>query len=66
MWVVDPKTNALKRVPIRVGPFGAESVPVLSGLRAGDRVVAAGGHLLREGQVVTPVDRDNRPLSKAR
>ncbi|NUS61134.1 MAG: efflux RND transporter periplasmic adaptor subunit [Lysobacter sp.] len=66
VWVVDPKTNALRRVPIRVGPFGAESVPVLSGLRAGDRVVAAGGHLLREGQVVTPVDRDNRPLSKAR
>lgn len=66
VWVVDPNTNALKRVPVRVGPFGADSVPVLSGLRAGDRVVAAGGHLLREGQVVTPVDRDNRPLPKAR
>jgi len=25
-------------------------------------VVAAGGHLLREGQVVTPVDRQNRPV----
>jgi multidrug efflux system membrane fusion protein len=66
VWVVDPNTNALKRVPVRVGPFGADSVPVLSGVRAGDRVIAAGGHLLREGQVVTPVDRDNRPLPKAR
>jgi multidrug efflux system membrane fusion protein len=66
VWVVDPNTNKLKRVPVRVGPFGAESVPVLSGVRAGDRVVAAGGHLLREGQVVAPVDRENRPLPKAR
>lgn len=66
VWVVDPRTNALKRVPVRVGPFGAESVPVLSGVHAGDRVVAAGGHLLREGQVVAPVDRQNRPLTKAR
>lgn len=66
VWVVDANTNALKRVPVRIGAFGAESVPVLSGVRAGDRVVAAGGHLLREGQVVAPVDRENRPLSKAR
>jgi len=28
-------------------------------------VVAAGGHLLREGQKVTPVDRDNRPVALA-
>ena len=66
VWIVDAKTNALKRVPVRVGAFGADSVPVLSGVHAGDRVVAAGGHLLREGQVVAPVDRDNRPLSQAR
>jgi multidrug efflux system membrane fusion protein len=66
VWVVDPRTNALKRVPVQVGAYDAESVPVLSGVRAGDRVVAAGGHLLREGQVVAPVDRDNRPLPKAR
>lgn len=66
VWVVDPNTNALKRVPVRVGPFGVDTVPVLSGLKADDRVVAAGGHLLREGQVVTPVDRENRPLPKAR
>ncbi|HSR66151.1 MAG TPA: efflux RND transporter periplasmic adaptor subunit, partial [Xanthomonadaceae bacterium] len=33
------------------------------GLRAGDWVVAAGGHLLREGEVVAPVDRDNRPIA---
>ena len=34
----------------------------VEGLAAGDWVVAAGGHLLREGQAVKPVDRDNRPV----
>ena len=27
-----------------------------------EQVIAAGGHLLREGQLVAPVDRDNRPV----
>ena len=66
VWVVDANTNTVRRVPVRVGPFAAESVPVYEGVRAGDRVVAAGGHLLREGQRVAPVDRENRPLPKAR
>ena len=33
--------------------------------KAGDWVVAAGGHLLREGEAVAPVDRDNRPVAAA-
>jgi multidrug efflux system membrane fusion protein len=40
-------------------------VPVLAGLHANDWVVAAGGHLLREGESVAPVDRDNRPVTVA-
>jgi len=35
-------------------------VAVLEGLAAGDWVVAAGGHVLREGQEIRPVDRSNR------
>lgn len=61
-WVVDPASRKLKLVPVRAGAFGDEGVPVLSGLKASDWVVVAGGHLLREGQVVAPVDRDNRPV----
>ena len=30
---------------------------------ATDWVVAAGVHLLQEGQVVAPIDRENRPVS---
>ena len=63
VWVVDPATHALRSVPVATGPFGEDSVPVLSGLQAGDWVVAAGGHLLRDGQKVAPVDRHNRPVA---
>lgn len=63
VWVVDAATHALKSVPVAIGPFGEDSVPVLSGINAGDWIVAAGGHLLREGQKVAPVDRDNRPVA---
>jgi multidrug efflux system membrane fusion protein len=65
VWVVAPGTHALRRAPVTLGPFGADSVPVLSGVAASDWIVAAGGHLLREGQVVAPVDRDNRPVGAA-
>jgi multidrug efflux system membrane fusion protein len=40
-------------------------VPVLAGVRAGDWIVAAGGHLLREGELVAPVDRQDRPVLEA-
>lgn len=62
VWVVDPATRKLRATPVRLGPFGETTVPVLSGLPSDAWVVAAGGHLLREGQVVAPVDRQNRPV----
>jgi len=62
VWVVDPAKRTLKATPVTVGAYGVESVPVLSGVNADDWVVAAGGHLLREGQPVTAVDRQNRPV----
>lgn len=65
VWVVDPATRKLRLTPVEIGRWDEDRVPVRSGLRAGDWVVAAGGHLLREGQVVAPVDRDNRPVVAA-
>ncbi len=62
VWVVDPAKGTLKAAPVKVGAYAADSVPVLSGVSANDWVVAAGGHLLREGQAVTAVDRQNRPV----
>jgi multidrug efflux system membrane fusion protein len=63
VWVVDPATRKLRLANVRAGAFGDEGVPIQSGLSASDWIVIAGGHLLREGQVVAPVDRDNRPVA---
>jgi multidrug efflux system membrane fusion protein len=62
LWVVDPATRKLHLTPVRLGAFGEDSVPVLHGVAVNAWIVAAGGHLLREDQLVTPVDRDNRPV----
>ncbi|MGQ7956650.1 efflux RND transporter periplasmic adaptor subunit [Pseudomonas sp. SP16.1] len=60
VWVVEPEGHKLQRRPVRVGAYGDGRVPVLEGLSASDWVVAAGVQVLREGQQVRPVDRDNR------
>jgi multidrug efflux system membrane fusion protein len=65
VFVVDAKTSTVKLRPVQTGAFGEDRVPVKSGLAASDWVVAAGGHLLRDGQKVQPVDRDNRPVAGA-
>ena len=62
VWVVDPKTGTVQSRAVQLGRYGETDVPVLSGLKANDWVVSAGGHLLRQGQAVTPEDRDNRPV----
>ena len=61
LWVVDPATRKLRLTPVKLGPYGENVVPVFSGVKADAWIVAAGGHLLREGQLVAPVDRENRP-----
>jgi multidrug efflux system membrane fusion protein len=65
VWVVDPATGRVRAQVVQLGRYGEASVPVLGGVKASDWVVAAGGHLLREGQTVVPVDRNNRPLRVA-
>lgn len=52
--------------PVTLGPWGAERVPVLSGIAAGDWILAAGVHLVREGQKVELIDRDDRPIAVTR
>ena len=63
VWTVDPKVNKARRVPVRIGPYAADGVAILSGLKPTEWVVMAGGHLLHDGQPVLPVDRTNRPIS---
>lgn len=62
VWVIDPATSKVQQRPVELGPFGQDSVPVLQGLQGDEWVVVAGVHLLQEGQLVRPVDRDNQPV----
>ncbi|MNF71359.1 Multidrug resistance protein MdtA precursor [compost metagenome] len=64
VWVVNADST-LRKAPVRVGAFGEKSVPVLEGLTASDWVVAAGVHVLHDGQQVRPVDRSNRVVNLA-
>ena len=65
LWVVDPVSRRVHLVPVKTGAYAEDMVPVLGGVDANAWIVAAGGHLLREGQQVAPVDRDNRPVLEA-
>ena len=62
VWRIDPKTHTVRSRPVRIGDYGDDGVPVLGGLEPGDWIVAAGGHLLREGERVDAVDRANHPV----
>ena len=63
VWVVKPDDHTLVKTPVRTGAYREDRVPVLDGLAADDWVVAAGTQVLREGQKVRPVDRQNRQVS---
>ena len=65
LWVVDPATSTVRLRAVTVGAYGESEVPVLSGLAPGEWVVAAGVHLLIEGQRIKPINRENRPVKIA-
>jgi RND family efflux transporter MFP subunit len=52
VWVVDPGSSRVKRRTVQVGQFREDGVTILAGLAAGDVVVTAGVHKLREDQPV--------------
>ena len=52
VWIVDPATSRVKLRPVAVGQFREDGVTITSGLNAGDVVVTAGVHKLRDDQVV--------------
>ncbi|QCU72367.1 efflux RND transporter periplasmic adaptor subunit [Luteimonas yindakuii] len=60
VWVV--ADGVARPLAVTLGAYGESRVPVLSGLPEDALVIAAGGHLLRDGQPVVAVDRDNAPM----
>ena len=52
VWKLDPGKSVVSAQPVTVVRLGEERVEVLSGLSEGDRIVALGAHLLKDGQRV--------------
>lgn len=56
VWCVDSQTMNVVKTPVTTGALRGETVRILSGLNAGDRVVTAGARFLRDGQTVRLLD----------
>lgn len=54
--------STVRQVPVSLGAYGRDSVPVLSGLQPQDYVVMGGVHLLRDRQKIRPINRDNQAV----
>ena len=55
VWVVDGEpgdAGTVRRVDVAVGEISGDRVPVVKGLREGDRIAAAGVHILQQGRRV--------------
>ena len=54
--------STVRQIPVTLGAYGRDSVPVLSGLQPQDYVVMGGVHLLRDRQKIRPINRDNQTV----
>lgn len=52
VWVIDPDTASPSRRPVQVAKLGSESALISNGLKPGERIVALGAHLVKEGERV--------------
>ncbi len=53
VWVFDTASSTVRSRPVRVAGAEGNQVVIAGGLQPGDEVVAAGGHVLTDGQKVT-------------
>lgn len=56
VWVIDPVTETVQPVVVRIGQTTPSGVSIASGLKAGDLIVTAGANLLIPGQKVRIVE----------
>ena len=52
VWTYDPTTQLVEKTAVTVGPADGEGINVLSGLVAGDLIVASGAAHLQKGMKV--------------
>ena len=63
VWVVDAKTRQVHLAPVEVAAYREQGVLLAGGVDAGQWIVTAGVHKLRDGQPIAPVDAQNRPIA---
>lgn len=54
VWVYDPQQQRVQARPVTLGPLQDDQVRILTGLAAGEQVVAAGAETLHDGQPAKP------------
>lgn len=64
-WRYDPASNTVQRTRVTVGNVAGNEIVVAEGLRAGDMVVTAGAHQLKEGQKVKLLSDAGSPAAPA-
>ncbi len=52
VWLIDPKTQTIKKQPVTVSSFTSDKIKITQGLKPGDQIVTAGVHYLRTGDKV--------------
>ncbi|MCX7556058.1 efflux RND transporter periplasmic adaptor subunit [Xanthomonadaceae bacterium JHOS43] len=62
VYVLDPATSTAQRRMVQVMNWGERDATISEGVSPQDWIVAGGVHLVREGEVLRAVDRDNRAV----
>ncbi len=57
VWVVNPKTMRVKRREVKIGSVSGQGIRILGGLTAGEKIVTAGVHYLKDGLKVRELKR---------
>ncbi|HIJ96929.1 MAG TPA: efflux RND transporter periplasmic adaptor subunit [Desulfuromonadales bacterium] len=52
VWVINPATSTVSRRPVAVAKLGSETALVSTGLKTGERILALGAHLVKDGELV--------------
>ncbi|MFT7218857.1 MAG: RND family efflux transporter MFP subunit [Candidatus Azotimanducaceae bacterium] len=55
VWLYDPETQQVKKVPVETGAPRPQGIPILSGLMPGDQIVITGANQLQAGMRVRPL-----------
>ncbi|KTC75966.1 membrane fusion protein [Legionella birminghamensis] len=60
VWLVDPKNGKVHQQEVQLGELTSTGISVLKGIKAGDWLVIAGIHSLKDGDVVSILNQEDK------